>query len=453
MARSSDRKLLAELCRRPGGRLPVVRRDDLDEPEGVSPRGNGSPSRTTPKRLVGASFSPMFGSRRLFPRLSAVGLVRVDELVAVLLLVEVELQVWLSAGIHGRVLGSIVVTVRVLPVAVRRRWPLAAIFAVLAAGVMRTLVGAHLVGQQPAGLLPATLLVMYGLGAFAPERRSPWVLGLVVVASSIFTLSNPGQTPVTVAVSEVLAVLLPYGLGRMMRARVARERADREMAERIDAGRELRAQTALYGERARIARELHDVIAHSVSVMVIQAGGARMVMSAEPERAEASLRSVERAGRDALAEMRRLLGVLDGQADPRALAPQPGLADIDDLLSRAQSSGLTTDLHVDGEPSTVSPALDLCAYRIVQEALTNAIKHAAPARAEVRLRWEQSALEIQISDDGRGPGAHNGFSGGHGIAGMRERVALHGGSIHCGAGESGGFTVRARLPLAQEVAG
>ena len=141
---------------------------------------------------------------------------------------------------------------------------------------------------------------------------------------------------------------------------------------------------AFCGERARIARELHDVIAHSVSVMVIQAGGARIVMDAEPERAEVSLGSVERAGREALAEMRRLLGVLGGGEDPRALAPQPGLADLDELVAaRARPAVRPTARR--WEPATVSPALDLCAYRIVQEALTNAIKHAGPAQREVRL--------------------------------------------------------------------
>ena len=149
--------------------------------------------------------------------------------------------------------------------------------------------------------------------------------------------------------------------------------------------------------------------------------------------------------------MRRLLGILDGDADPRELAPQPGLADIDELLSRTRASGLSADLRVDGEPARLSPALDLCAYRIVQEALTNVIKHAAPARAEVRVRWEQEALELEISDDGRGPGAASRTSQGHGLVGMRERAGLHGGSIDAGAGPGGGFTVRARLPLAPEL--
>ena len=324
---------------------------------------------------------------------------------------------------------------------------------VIAAVAVTTAFGHAGLGQQDKlAVIPATLLIFYGLGAFASGRRSVWLLGLAVVVTSVNNATRSGGAIPNLVTTDVFAILLPWALGRMVRERGVRERAYRETAERIDAGRELHAHEAAYGERARIARELHDVIAHSVSVMVIQAGAARTVMDAEPERAEASLRSVERAGREALAEMRRLLGVLDGQKDPRALAPQPGLADIQALLVLTRASGLMADLLVDGEPAVLPPALDLCAYRIVQEALTNAIKHAAPASAEVRVRWGEDALELEISDDGRGAGAVNGASGGHGIAGMRERAALHGGSVDAGPGPEGGFTVHAHLPLAAEAA-
>jgi signal transduction histidine kinase len=184
-------------------------------------------------------------------------------------------------------------------------------------------------------------------------------------------------------------------------------------------------------------------------------------MDSEPDRAEASLRSVERAGREALTEMRRLLGVLGSADNLRGLAPQPGLADVQDLVDRTCAAGLATDLHVEGEPAMLSPTLDLCAFRIVQEGLTNAIKHAGPARATVRVQWAADALELEVSDDGRGSCATAGVArahgivgdvaGGHGIAGMRERAALHGGSIHAGPGASGGgFIVRAHLPLTAE---
>jgi signal transduction histidine kinase len=267
------------------------------------------------------------------------------------------------------------------------------------------------------------------------------------VITSLNQVTKPGGGVAALFPMEAFAVLLPCALGRAMRVRAARELASRDTAERLDAALVTSARTAVHDERSRIARELHDVIAHSVSVMVIQAGGARLVMAGEPDRAEESLRNVERAGREALVELRRLLGIL-GDGDPHALAPQPGLRDIAPLLTHAEKSGISVNLHVDGTPLPVPPALDLCAYRIVQEALTNAIKHAAPARASVNLRWRESVLELEISDDGRRRRSAKRATGGHGIAGMRERVELHSGSFEAGAQASGGFTVRAHLPLA-----
>jgi signal transduction histidine kinase len=200
------------------------------------------------------------------------------------------------------------------------------------------------------------------------------------------------------------------------------------------------------GERARLSREIHDVIAHSVSVMVIQSAAARTVMALEPDRAEAALRSVECAGREALAEMRRLLGVRGDGGELRALAPQPGLNDLDDLVARTRASGLDVSLRIGGEPIAVSPSVGLCAYRTVQEALTNTIKHAGPARAEISIRWCPDALELEVADDGRGH-ARLDVAGGHGIAGMRERAALHGGRLERLDEADSAFTVRCRLPL------
>jgi signal transduction histidine kinase len=304
--------------------------------------------------------------------------------------------------------------------------------------------------EHAIGAIPAGILVFYGAGAFLSPRRARVALGTGVTVLWIDVLITT-PTFAEFFFTGVVLGLLPWTVGRILRERGARESASRESAEQLDAEREQRAIAAAFNERARIARELHDVIAHSVSVMVIQAGGARVVMDTDPERSEASLRSVERAGRDALAEMRRLLGVLDGGEDTRALAPQPGLAHIDALLSRTRTAGLHTILRIEGEPTAVSPALDLCAYRIVQEALTNAIKHAGPAQVTVRLNWTRDALELHISDDGRGPVAVNSTSGGHGIVGMRERTGLHGGELVAGACSDGGFAVRARLPLTPEL--
>jgi signal transduction histidine kinase len=375
--------------------------------------------------------------------------VRVDQLIGLLVLIAIEIEAWLGSRSAGRAIPAAAGVLLSAAVAVRRRWPLGGIVVVLAAWTVGVVLGSR-GGLQGAPLVVPITLLFYGLGAFAAERPSVSVLGLAVAVIAIDALIAGGRQASNLPATEILGLLVPYALGRMVRARATRELAYRQESELLDAGRDLSARQAANEERARIARELHDVIAHSVSVMVIHAGGARLVMGYDPTRAEGSLRSVERAGRDALAEMRRLLGVLDAHKDPRALAPQPGLADIHDLLSRARAAGLATELEIDGEPVTVSPALDLCAYRIVQEALTNAIKHAGPANAEVQIRWGIGALELEVSDDGRGPEAVEGAPGGHGLVGMHERAVLHGGSIESGAGDGGGFTVRAHLPLDRE---
>jgi signal transduction histidine kinase len=396
-----------------------------------------------------ATFAGMlFSARRLSARIRGFDRVRVDELIGLVLLIEIELQVWLSPYVHHRVpaaLGGVALSVAV---AVRRRWPFGAVLLGVGAVAGQDVFGGRLT-EHALGAIPAGVMVFYGAGAFLPAWRARSALGIGVTVLWVDVLITR-PTFSEFFFTGLMLCLLPWTVGRVLRERRVRERAYRASAERLDAERELRAGQAAFSERTRIARELHDVIAHSVSVMVIQAGGARMVMDSEPERAETSLRSVERAGRDAVAEMRRLLGVLDSGEDLRSLAPQPGLGDIEDLVSHTRTAGLETNLRVEGEPAMVSPALDLCAYRIVQEALTNAIKHAGPARVTVGLRWTRDALEVDVSDNGRGPLGTNGTTTGHGIAGMRERAGLHGGNIQTGAGTHGGFTVQARLPLAPE---
>jgi signal transduction histidine kinase len=389
-----------------------------------------------------------FLAPRLFARFRGLGPTSIDALAGLLLLVDVELQVWLNPHLDHRLPAALGGAVLTTAAAVRRRWPLSAVLVGVGAVTAQDVFGGQLT-QHALGAIPAGIMLFYAAGAFLAERRAWLALALGVAVLCVDVLITTATLP-ALFFDGVMIGLLPWAAGRLLRERGARERASRERAERLDGEREQRARTAAYGERARIARELHDVIAHSVSVMVIQAGGARVVMDSEPERAATSLQFVERAGRDALVEMRRLLGVLDSGSDPRALAPQPGLADIDNLIFRTRAAGLVTDLRVEGDAGEVSPALDLCAYRIVQEALTNAIKHAGPARAAVCVRWGCDALELEVADDGRGPIAPDGGSGGHGIAGMRERAGLHGGSLDAGAGAGGGFVVRARLPLTPE---
>ena len=235
---------------------------------------------------------------------------------------------------------------------------------------------------------------------------------------------------------------------------------------------ELRSRWAVAAERSRIARELHDVVAHSVSVMVVQAGAARRTLAASPGQAATALGQIESTGRQALVELRRLLGLLrddDGQATDAVLAPQPSLANLESLAAAAREAGLPVEVTVEGEPRPLPAGVDLSAYRIVQEALTNSLKHAGPARARVRVCYGREALEVQVTDDGLGgrsaarageglvvvtvgpdgelqlPGRRDG--GGHGLIGMRERVALFGGALEAGADPGGGYRVAARLPL------
>jgi signal transduction histidine kinase len=231
----------------------------------------------------------MSWTRRLSARLRGIDRVRVDRLFALVLLVGIELEVWLGSSVQDRVPAALAGVVMSGAVALRRRRPLEGALVIAAfVAVQAALAGGH---KFPASGILAVLLVFYGLGAFAPEPKSRWVLGFAVVATSIGQLTKPGGGISSVAALEVFGLLLPWALGRTVRERALREHGYRELAERLDGGRDLRARTAAYGERARIARELHDVIAHSVSVMVIQAGGARMVMDSSPERAAASLRS------------------------------------------------------------------------------------------------------------------------------------------------------------------
>lgn len=207
------------------------------------------------------------------------------------------------------------------------------------------------------------------------------------------------------------------------------------------------ASAAVAEERARIARELHDAVGHSVSVMTVQASAVRRLLTPEQKRELEALTAVERTGREALAEMRRMVGVLRDPDEAPALSPQPGLGQLDRLLQHVRDAGLPVELRTDGEPAQLPPGLDLTAYRLVQEGLTNAIKHARAEKAEVLLRFEPKALEIVVTDDGQGTGVGSGD--GHGLIGMRERVSVYGGELSVGPRDEGGFELRARLPLGQ----
>jgi len=244
--------------------------------------------------------------------------------------------------------------------------------------------------------------------------------------------------------SLILSLAWFFGIALGTRTEQARElRARVEVAERE---RNIAAERAALDERARIARELHDVVAHSVSVMVVQASGVRRLLHEDQEREREALLSVEQIGREALTEMRRMLGVMRaGEERTAELAPQPGLRNLDRLIAQLEEAGLDVSLRIEGERPELPAGIDLSAYRIVQEGLTNTLKHAKGAHADVVVRYADDGVEVEIVDDG--PGMNGSSSDGHGLVGMRERVALYGGTLDAGPRDGGGFVLRAQLPV------
>ncbi|HEU5160438.1 MAG TPA: sensor histidine kinase [Streptosporangiaceae bacterium] len=301
----------------------------------------------------------------------------------------------------------------------------------------------------------AFLIAVYSVAAHRPLARSAIGGVAAVVAFTALIFSYPVNVNLVEYVTNMALLIGVWWLGRGLRLRRAYLAELEDRAQRLERLREGDARTARVEERARIARELHDVVAHHVSVMTVQAGAARRILDRDPESAREAMSTIEGLGRTALSEMRRIVGVLRTERDPvhagRELAPQPGLHDIGGLIDRVRETGLMVQLWIEGEPRTLSPGVDLAVYRLVQEALTNTLKHAGPqARAWVRIHYAGQGVNVEIEDDGRGAAAGlpgNGDSAGHGLVGMRERVSLYGGELRIGPRSGGGFEVRARFPL------
>ena len=288
------------------------------------------------------------------------------------------------------------------------------------------------------GLFPFLLLAVYSAAAHTTGARMV-IAGALTTALYIVNLVGVDPAGVHPETVVFYALLLgsPWVTGRAVRQRRLNERQlEHEKA---------RASAAIVAERARIARELHDVVAHAISVMVLQARGGRRVLQSDPADARDAFATIERTGQQALDEMRRLLGMLRKSDEELALAPQPSLKELGKLVEWVEAAGLPVEVAVEGEPRELPPGLDLSAYRIVQEALTNALRHAGPARARVLLRYGVDNLELEIADDGVGTADHPGP--GYGLIGMRERVAVYGGELHAGPRPGGGYALRVRLPL------
>lgn len=266
----------------------------------------------------------------------------------------------------------------------------------------------------------------------------------VVGGAAIVVYNSPSSSAGGYIVTPALFSMLWLG-GLALQQRGARAEAAELRAARLARDREEATRAAIADERARIARELHDVLGHSVSVMTIQASAVRRVLTPDQAKERDALLAVEQTGREALAEMRRLVGILRLAEDAAELEPPPGLGEVAKLVAQARELGLAVELRVEGEPMPLPPGVDLTAYRLVQEGLTNARKHSNASRTEVRLRYEGDAIEVEVCDNGKGAAAVN--EGGQGLIGMRERVSIFGGEFEAGPRAEGGYRLRARLPV------
>jgi signal transduction histidine kinase len=383
--------------------------------------------RLAAERLAAAVWDRL---RDLDPRL-------VDGLLAVALSVGACLQ--LLSQQPESYLKLIPVTFTCIPLVMRRRYPIGAHATQIAAAIATQ--------QEPVTLsLVAMFIGIYSVAVYSRWRRQ--FLIWLVVGAAWLGLSFPESSPSMPS----WALMLVVGLGVWLAGNSVRERQQRvdlleERAITLQRERTLSLRVARADERQRIARELHDVVAHSVSIMVVQAGAARTMLTRQPSQAAESLLAVEASGREALSELRNMLGLLTEVEPEPDLAPQPGLDQLDALVSRVNQAGLPVDVRVDGSrPRDLSPGLDLTAYRIVQEALTNTLKHANGATAEVHIEYGAHDLRVEVLDSGGTLQSERGGSG-RGLLGMRERVALYGGRLDAGERPGGGFAVRASLPV------
>jgi len=336
----------------------------------------------------------------------------------------------------------LLVLAHTLPIAVRRRWPVAVLAWGLATGAAFAALGLNLVS-----LTFAVLVYVYTVAAHRPRRTSLAGLAATEALLVLVWLARPraigdGGT----LVLDGLVMAAGWWLGDGARRRQEAVVTARQRAAELEQAREELARRAVTEERLRIARELHDVVAHSMSIIAVQSGVGVHVLDSQPEEARKALAAVEATSRQALVEMRRLLGVLRQEAEPRgSLAPAPGLGEVEALAAEVARAGVRVEVRIDGTPCELPAGLDLSAYRIVQEALTNVVRHAGPATARVAVRYSPGRVALEVVDDGHGPDDQD--RGGLGIAGMRERAALYGGTLEAGPLPGGGFRVAASLPV------
>jgi signal transduction histidine kinase len=330
----------------------------------------------------------------------------------------------------------------VLPLLARRRFPFAAPAAVWVWAAVLSFVDGRLVGFTTTASI-AGLVAAFLLGNLPDRMQARVGLAVVLGGAAILMYNDPSHTTGELVVVPAM-FFVGWLAGFALRQRAAQAEEAEDRAARAERERAVATRIAVAEERARIARELHDVVAHSVSVMVLQVGAVRHRLPQSLSEDREALQDVEKAGRGALAEMRHLLGAMRDGEDVE-LSPQPGLDSLDALVEQVDRAGLPARLHVEGDAVELPRAVELSAYRIVQEGLTNSLKHANASRADVTVRYGAKDLELEVRDDGAGTSSGDGL--GHGLVGIGERVKIYGGEMSAGAGAEGGFVLTARLPL------
>jgi signal transduction histidine kinase len=375
------------------------------------------------------------------------GLALVAAGVSTLLFIEL-MNVAQSALPRGTLaLGYALVLLHTLPLAARRRFPGVVLASCVASGLAFVALG-----LPPVVLGVAILVAVYSVAAYGERWVSLAGLAAAAVGSAAVQLT-PGRFQMPTPVTNTLILGAAWLLGHFVDVRRAYTDQLERTAE-LERARAEAARRAVAEERLRLARELHDVVAHSISVIAVQSGVGAHVAASQPEEAAKALAAIEATSRAALIELRRLLGVLRQEGEPQgSLAPVPGLADLDALLTEVAKAGLAVRLRVEGTPWQLPAGVDLSAYRIVQEALTNVVKHAGEARAQVTIGYGDQDVTVEVTDDGLGvtaPAGDGRVRVGHGLIGMRERVQVFGGELEAGPRPGGGFRVAARLPLAGE---
>jgi signal transduction histidine kinase len=349
-----------------------------------------------------------------------------------------------------RLINTLIFLLICLTLLWRQRVPVAVLFAVIFLVVVQAALF-HPSFQNPARQIPlvsflALIWCFYSVAAYSGVRRAVLagvIAGVVILPAFLLTL-RAGVHPENILPALLFCAWAWY-IGTTVHQRQVQAARLQDLAVQLELEREEKAQTAVVEERTRIAREMHDVVAHSVSVMVVQSQAAQRLLEGEQSAARQALGSIETTGRQALTEMRRLLGTLRRTDAELTLAPQPSLRRLEDLIEQVREAGLPVELRVEGEVASLPPGVDLSAYRIVQEALTNTLKHAGASHAKVVVHYRDDELELEVTDDGAGNG--NGGGSGQGMIGMRERVALYGGILESGKKVGGGYVVQARLPF------